>query len=391
MKEHKIYDIVIAGGGASSMAAAIEAQRVALTKDEKLNILIIEKKEKLGSKLRATGNGRCNISNVSAPNYNEVKEFFKDLGILTREEEGRLYPFSSDANQLAEFLGEKLKALNVEISLKNSVLNVKKEKALFLIQSEKIKDLRCKKLLIATGGKSYPSLGTTGDGYIISKSLNHKVNTLIPALTPVVIKENIEELKGIRVDGEVKLLKNRELIKTEYGNIQFRKDSLSGICIMNLSNLIRRGEDYRLKINFIKGFEDEIQALLNSKMDETIYNQLLIVLKEALIMEILARAEVSFNKKIRDLDHGEIQRLMLEMSKFTLNVEGLKGWNEAQVTSGGVELSQIDENMESKLIEGLYFAGEILDYVGICGGYNLDFAWYSGIKAGKGMALKCIE
>lgn len=370
------------------MACALEGKKHAVTLGKNPRLLIIEKKDKLGCKLRATGNGRCNIANINAPHWKEVEEFFNTWGILTKEEqEGRLYPLSSDANQLADFLTEKLVRENVEILTDTTIEEIEKIEDVFQIKTKDKKIFKCKKILLATGGKSYSSLGTTGDGYVIGKTLNHKVNTLIPALTPIVVKNSIKQLKGLRVDGQVSLLKNGKPIKTEEGNIQFREDSLSGICIMNLSNYVRKDDEFQLNINFIKGEEERVKALLSKHGEDSIYNVLLTVIKKELLKEILTRTGIPPQKYVSALSEAEKTKLIKNMTEFDLKISGLKGWNEAQVTAGGVDLNQICEStMESKLVKGLYFSGEILDYCGICGGYNLSFAWYSAVKAGRSMA-----
>lgn len=428
----KVYDAIIVGGGASALASAITAKNNNIN----LKILILEKKDVLGKKLSQTGNGRCNITNVKAEHLETVMNFLSSNGIFLSEEDGRLYPNSFDAKDVVSVLEREVKKLGCEVLLDAEVKHVYKaddestsfgynfEIEALVGNDEKepadskgldggkefadskglgvskelaeskgldaskelagsknnadtklLKKFFTKKVIIATGGKSYASFGTTGDGYIFARSLGHNVSKLIPALTGVEVQENIKSLKGVRQKARVALYMNENMLFQEDGEVQFREDSISGICVMNLSRLIRQidglsPEDsyrhYRIEMNFIP----DINITSENLKDES-----LTTLVKGPIATLIERKYLSGEERLN------------EVKNFKLTVKGLKGWNEAQVTSGGVSLNEVDiETMESKLVNNLYFTGEVLDYDGPCGGFNLNFAWYTGILCGKAIA-----
>ncbi len=384
------FDILIIGGGASGLAAAVTASRYA--KDKTIGIL--EKKSEVGLKLKAAGNGRCNISNINCKEQELVHEFLEYCGIFLRQEEDRIYPFSEDGKQVVEALRNTAVRQGVVLRVDFEVAKVEKTcSGAFILESTKGEVLCCEKLLIATGGKSYSNFGTTGDGYIWAKILGHRVERLIPALTPIEVMENIKSLKGLRCKAKVTLNINGRDVSEEIGEVQFREDSLSGICIMNLSLLVRREDEAVLKLDFFAENED-LEVSLNRRMAldnlriEEIFTTLV---KKPLAEYILVKMGLNGKSLIKELSDRDIDNVLGELRSMNFKVKGLKGWNEAQLTAGGISLKDINSRTgESKILSNLYFSGEVLDYQGICGGYNLHQAWVSGIKAGKGMA-KCIE
>lgn len=391
MKEY--FDIIVLGGGASGLAAAITAKR----QRPELSVAVLEKKEKVGLKLKATGNGRCNISNMNCENREEVLAFLESCGIALRREEDRLYPLSEEAGQVVEALVIAAEEAGVEIFKSCDIKKAEKNcGAAFTLTAQDKRVFAAGKLLIATGGKSYGNFGTTGDGYIIAREMGHKVTTLIPALTAIEVEEDLETLKGIRVKGAVRLYRDDSEIFYEEGEIQFRQDSLSGICIMNASLMVRRGENISLGIDLLKesidvGENVEETALWLKKRCQiagaTVFDVLRTLVKEPLAMEILAVVNMNLDKKGSALRGEDIDIMARTLRDFRLTVKGLKGWNEAQVTAGGVLTEDVNEKtMESKIVPGLFFAGEVLDFAGKCGGYNLHQAWLTGIRAGRGMS-----
>jgi len=348
----KHYDVLIVGGGASGLACAITLKR----NEKKLSVGIVEKKEMVGKKLSVTGNGKCNLTNMDCPKVGEIINFFSSVGVPVRtDEDGRVYPYSEDAAQVVTALRDEALKLGVEINTGISVMKIKPNTGgLF----EVMPGFTANKVVISTGGKSYASYGTTGDGYIFAKDLGHIVTPLIPGLTGIEVSENIQTLKGIRAKGTVGLYENGELVLVEKGEVQFREDSISGICVMNISNHIRRGKDYKILINFVPDFpKATIDDMYNAKA----------LLKPELMKYI----------KERNLDPR----------KVIFTPSGLKGWNEAQITCGGVSLDDVDmATMESRVVKNLYFTGEVLDIQEQCGGYNLNNAWTTGITCGLAIA-----
>ncbi|MBE6030048.1 MAG: aminoacetone oxidase family FAD-binding enzyme [Clostridiales bacterium] len=388
----KKYDICIIGGGASGMAAAAEAVETA----ENIDIIIIEKKEALGKKVAATGNGRCNITNTEAYRNDVVKAFLEHNGIVLRTEEaGRMYPYSGRASHVVMAFERKLRDAGVDIVTGKSVIAVKKDGDIFKIATDDGKIIEASKLIIACGGKSSPQLGTTGDGYAWAKSFGHTVTRLAPVLTNIELFESDfggKEVKGVRAKGAVSLVKNGEdeVLATENGEIQFNETGISGICVFNISRFVKveEGETikdlsgkYEVVIDFMPEYEfTEALEIIKSQASccNEIKDALVTVIDEKLIPVIIKKARKIYGQ----IDDAE--KVAMVLKEFKCSVKGAGGWKNAQVTSGGVKLSEIcKDTMESKLVQGLYFAGEILDYDGPCGGYNLNFAWYTGIKAGK--------
>lgn len=379
-----MLDICIIGGGASGLAAAITAGR----ENPDKSILIIEKKETVGKKLAATGNGKCNLTNTSCDNMGSVLKFFDSIGIFTRaDEEGRVYPYCSQAKDVVYALNKAAEAAGVDIRTGITVEKIVKTADGFNIKTNK-GDFESVKLLIATGGKSAPQFGTSGDGYIFAKQLGHAVSRLAPVLTGIEIGENLKPVKGVRVKALVKLLKDGQAAEKEYGEVQFNEDGISGICVMNLSRFIKleEGESfaegisrYSVELDLVPEVEaDELEKLFQQRIDAGIEST------EDLLISIVPDKLRKYIAYKQELGLSELTERLKSMK---LSVSGTKGWKIAQCTSGGVALDEIDAvTMESKLIDGLYFAGEVTDYDGPCGGYNLQYAWETGIKAGKAMA-----
>ena len=368
----KKVDICIIGGGASGLVAAIKAKEVA----PRDSVLVLEKLEEPGRKVAASGNGRCNLSNINCPGWEKTSEFFSSIGILTRtESEGRVYPYSEDGRDVVKALLRACDKYGVEILTRRQVVSLELEKGSFLLTAEfnKPKAYRVKpedgpikvlagKILLSTGGKSKPKLGTSGDGYSFAKNLGHSITPLIPVLTGVETEEDIKAmgLSGIRQKVRVRLSKGEDELFAEEGEIQFTDYGISGICIFDLSRYLE-GRDlscYSITVDFAPDFSEEYLESLGEE-----------------VIESIVKAPLA--KIIKDFHN---------LKSFNLTPKKLKGWEMAQVTRGGVPLSEINpETGESLLVPGLYFSGEMLDVDFKCGGYNLENAWETGIKAGLAM------
>ncbi len=460
MKNESLYfDIVIVGGGAAGLAAAIEAGCIG-----GLKIAVLEKKDYPGQKLSITGNGKCNISNINCENAAEVAAFFANSGILTRTDNGgRLYPYSEEAGQVTEQLINVAQKRNVKFFTGCQVMEIESREggkgfAVSCCRSkgqdkEQDKDrdkgenkgvdygqahspdsqsthvIYCSKLLIATGGKSYAKLGSSGDGYKLAKIMGHKVNRPIPSLVPVLVKEDLNPIGGVRAKAGVRLLHGDKEVFAEQGEIQFNKDSISGIPIMNMSKYLDistaldKGKsmeeafgEYGIIMDFAPDMDmDSLTSALRYRSSMGIKDEDVLrgILKQKLAHYVIDRAKTKRGKikagtgvgidtgeakagrsyNVDSIESEGTERNLGELTKcFAFTVKGTKGWSDAQVTRGGVDLNELNmASMESKLIKGLYFAGEVTDYDGPCGGYNLHYAWLSGSRAGKDMAKKCIE
>lgn len=395
----KKYDVAIIGGGASGLAAAITAKR----NRPSLSVAIFEKKEVTGKKLSASGNGRCNLSNIRCELIEQVIDFFMSVGIsIRKDEEGRLYPYSEDAKDVTEILTACARGEGVEILLNSEIngMEASPEGGFLLFVGEKT--FNAKKVLIATGGKSYASMGTTGDGYVLARKMGHKVTKLVPGLTAVEVDGDLNSVKGIRSKAMVTLYKDGEPVFSEKGEVQFRADSISGICIMNMSRFIRTEDGeapedamkrYMVSVNLVPDFGSmEILNMMKQRFlikGVTVLEAMKTLVKEPLAKKIVeeAGAEPSADALTAAFDEKLMLAIVNGLRGMRFSVTGVKGWNEAQITLGGVSLEEINPvTMESKLVPGLFFSGEVTDFDGPCGGYNLHNAWITGMLAGSGMS-----
>jgi predicted Rossmann fold flavoprotein len=383
-----MYDICIIGGGASGMTAAIEARR----ERADLSICILEKKDRPGRKLCATGSGRCNLTNAARDDKGEVRGFFYSLGVLTREEaEGRVYPVSGSAADVVRALECALEAAGVEVRCEQPVTEVRREE-------DGTFSLRCgsgvvhaRRLVLACGGKAGPQYGCSGDGYRFARHLGHSTTRLYPVLTGIECELD-PGVRGVRCDGTVQLLCRGALAAEESGQIQFGADGLSGICVMNLSRFLRldddlRFADYTLRLILRRGDQMPLLEERRRLPGLTAADLLLSIVPSGLAHWLLQLAGVPRDLPINAIDDSRLRRTAALLTAFDLPVRGARGWKQAQCTGGGIPAAEIDtETMASRRCPGLYLAGELLDYDGPCGGFNLDHAWRSGRRAGKAAA-----
>lgn len=409
-------DILIIGGGPAGMAAAISAKR----SNSKIDVVLIEKNEIMGRKLRATGNGRCNITNVNAEGYSEVISFLSSIGIVTKSNEnGFLYPVSESAADVSELLELRLKQLGVKVYTGVTALEVSyaSDKPEFVTsvsmgdassQGKSANALKCtvysSALVIAVGGKSAPVYGSTGEGYRWLRGLGHTVTRLVPSLAPIECGgADLSKLTGTRVRAEAKLFKNGEEIHREDGEIQFTKFGLSGICIFNLSKMMRfepgdTFSSFEIELDLCREIDlgDVLKCAAErtgSTRNESFVSEKLVdvfktVFKEGVALEIIRQAGFKADEDSLVLSSEEARdKLVASASALKFEPIGQKGWKEAQCTSGGVVESEVDQSsFESNLVKNLYIVGEVLDYDGFCGGYNLNHAFLSGKRAGAAVA-----
>ena len=409
-------DILIIGGGPAGMAAAISAKR----SNSKIDVVLIEKNEIMGRKLRATGNGRCNITNVNAEGYSEVISFLSSLGIVTKiNENGFLYPASESAADVSELLELRLKQLGVKVYTGVTALEVSyasdKTEFLTTVSMRETSDhggsadyLKCtvysSALVIAAGGKSAPVYGSTGEGYRWLRGLGHTVTRLVPSLAPIECDgADLSKLSGTRVRAEAKLFKNGEEIHREDGEIQFTKFGLSGICIFNLSKMMRfepgdTFSSFEIVLDLCREIDlgDVLKCAserVSNTNSESLESEKLVdvfktVFKEGVALEIIRQAGFKADEDSLVLSSEEARdKLVASASALKFQPTGQKGWKEAQCTSGGVVESEVDQSsFESNLVKNLYIVGEVLDYDGFCGGYNLNHAFLSGKRSGAAVA-----
>lgn len=387
-------DVVIIGGGASGLVASIFA---AMNGNK---VTILEKNNKCGKKLLITGNGRCNYFNndmdinhyhtdnteqlkkiITEENNKKILNFIDSLGIVHKIKNGYYYPYSNQATSVLNALVNKAKSLGVEIINDYNVLHIKKENH-FIIND----NIKAKNLIIASGGKAYAKTGSDGSSYILASSLSHKINKPLPSL--VKLTGNVpKKWAGIRSDVIVSLYENDKFIKSEAGEIQLTDYGISGICVFNISHFVSKGLSENKKeevfINFAPFLKTDLITYLSAKKDLTISQILEGFLNYKLVNIILEKSHISKDSYFINLNNEEKNKLNNLVTSFPVLITGTKSFDEAQVTTGGVSFKEIDENMQSKIIPNLYIIGEAVDVDGDCGGYNIGFAFISGMIAGK--------
>ena len=367
-----MYDLIIIGAGAGGLLTA------ALASGEKINTLVLERNNQPCKKIYATGNGHCNYLNVKAEGFRDIDRELEGIGIVgVCDEDGRYYPRSREASSVASALIDAAKRKGAKIVCDCHVSDVVKRSGAFTVVSKDGRKFEAKNLVIASGGKAGIQFGCYGEGYKWAQYMGHSLVKPVPALVPVECEEDISSLHGVRVRGRVSLFLNGEKLCEDLGEIQFTKDSISGICVMNLSRNLRLGEGKKYELSI-----DLFPELTEGELLDLFLHQ-----KEICgcgMAGLLPEKMHSYlhGRKGSD-DHGpSVMTGLAKDLRFTL--KGTKGWADAQVTSGGIDLNEIDgSTMESKLVKGLYFVGEILDYDGPCGGFNLANAWRTAILAAK--------
>lgn len=367
-KESK-YDVIVIGAGASGLLAAYYAAKSGKA------VAVLERNNEAAKKIYATGNGRCNYLNRRAESANLIEKELLKIGIAgTEEEGGRMYPLSREARSVAGALIGAAAGGGAELICDCHVTDVQKTSEGFKCVSKDGRKFLSEKLVIAAGGKAGIQFGCYGEGYRWAQYMGHSLVKPIPALAAMECSEDISGLHGVRVHAAAKLLKNGECIASESGEVQFTRDSISGICVMNLSRSVRLedGAGYSLRLDLFPGYsKKELSALL--------LNQ-----RAACGSMLFGLLPEKLRRYLTPLEELGADELAEKLKNLSFDIKGTKGWTDAQVTSGGVPLNELDpETMESKIVPGLYFTGEITDYDGPCGGFNLANAWRTGMLAGQ--------
>lgn len=352
---------IIVGAGASGLACAVRLKQ----NNPSHKVTVLERLPQAGKKLLATGNGRCNLSNKKALYHNETLAFFENLGIVTRtDDEGRIYPYSNMAVTVVDALTEKCQASGVKIITDCEVKAVEKN---LLVKTSK-GDFKADSVVIATGGKAQSALGSNGSGYNLLKRLGHTITPLSPALVQLTSPSKYpRKLKGHRVKCNMSLLIDGEKVGEEYGEVLFTDYGLSGIVTMDLS--VKAGE------NFAKENPLKCHAVLDLVPEMTENDLVNHIEKHGSLSGILG-------KPLSDIIEKQAQGDALMQARYAKNwkliINGTKGYDFAQITCGGADTKEFN-GFQSKLVKNLYACGEVLDCQFLCGGFNLDFAWHSGI------------
>lgn len=411
--------LIIGGGAAGMMAAAFAAKNGN-------RVEVFEKNEKLGKKLFITGKGRCNITNAadledffpavsSNPKFlysafysftnEQVISFFEELGVKTKVERGgRVFPVSDHSSDVIQALKSEMERLGVKINLNAEVKELITEKSstgetvngIRLVSGKKISG---DAVIVATGGISYPSTGSTGDGYRFARRCSHKVSELSPSLVPMEVKEwYAGELMGLSLRNiEIRITDGKKKLYQEFGEMLFTHYGVTGPVILSASSVVgKKLKDTELTLHI-----DLKPALTEEQLDkrvlrefETNHNRQFKNAVDSLFPSKLRPVIVELSgipeeKKVHEITKEERLRFVRLIKDFTMTLTGLRGYNEAIITKGGVSVKEIDPGtMESKLVKGLYFAGEVLDLDAVTGGYNLQIAWSTGYLAGMNAGVE---
>ena len=392
--------VFIIGGGASGLTAAIKASR------NGNDVTIFEKNNKLGKKILITGNGKCNYWNenqdlnnyhssgdytkiVNQMNLVKAHAFLDSIGIVPFIKNGYYYPNSNQAISVVNALVDEAVNCGVKI-INEEVKDVIKKDNKFIINNSYESDI----LILATGGKAAPKTGSDGFGYEIAKKFGHNIIKPLPALVGLETEENLKDLSGIRFIGEVSLVINNEEIKKEQGEIQINEYGFSGIPVMQISSnavkALDEGKNVSIKINYLPNIASDILGLrsflkvqnkhLNNKTISQILDQLF---NYKLANYLLKISKIDEHSVIDKLGNDELDLLCHNILNNSYKIVKDHGFDNAQTTSGGINLKEVNlDTLESLKEKNLYFCGEILDVDGACGGYNLSFAWVSGLIAG---------
>lgn len=358
---------IIIGAGASGIACAIRLKQ----NNSEIDVTVIEHLDTVLKKIYATGNGRCNMTNENAEHYDMTKAFFSSLGLVMRSDsEGRVYPYSNQASTVVDTMIAYCKRLGINIITECNVTKAEYIDNIYFVYTDKGM-LSSDVLVLATGGKSQSSLGSDGSGYNLARQLGHSVSELSPALVQLKSSsKHCRALKGIRTKCNIKIETNGVVTNEDYGELLFADYGISGIVVMNLSNSIndKALKDGTEKSIAIIDFVPEMSADEIKEHYHTFGN-----INGILPAKLCAILEKQAN--------GDEEKLIKCIKSWRIIITGTKGYDFAQITKGGVPTSELDGNNQSKINSNLYIIGELTDNQYQCGGFNLDYAFSSGIIA----------
>lgn len=392
-------NIAVIGGGASGMCAALETKY----RDTSVNVTVFERLPKTAKKILATGNGRCNFTNedlspkhfygdarflrsVLTSPFADTENFFRSLGVLSFHEDGRIYPRSQQAVSVRLALTDKADEYGVIFKTDTAVTQLKKGKHGFTVNGEHFDAV-----IVSGGGKASPVHGSDGSCYGLLKNLGHTATPLYPALCGLKTDGKfLNALKGVRAECKVSLFDGSKLLGEESGEVQFTDKAISGIPVMNLSHLCENRKHLLIKldlceeISFSELYEHLNTLKRNSPKKET-ENILGGIVNSKIGFAVLNKLNIQKNAPISQIPREKLSDICEMLKSFCINISGTKGFDGAQITCGGINTDEIDpETMMSKITDGLFVCGEILDIHGDCGGYNLHLAWTTGRLAGNG-------
>ena len=416
IKPRKHSELIVIGGGAAGLAAAIAAGRAGI------RCVILERLDRVGRKILATGNGRCNLTNLNADQRDyhgtdpafaksvldqfgvkDTLSFFNGLGLLWKtEEDGRVFPVTDQASAVLDLLRYELKRVQAEENCGSEAVSIEKTGTEFRISLINSHVYFADRIILAAGGRAVPSLGSNGSGFYLAQMLGHTLVEPMPAIVQIRLKGAfLKRLKGVKFHGSLSLHCGDDVFGRESGEILFTDYGLSGPPALRLSRKVNEqlqmGKKITIRLDlFPEKLPPEFLVMLDERIKMLYYkdvaDSLVGMIHKRLIPVLLENAMIDRDKSCRNLSRQEIERLAVSLKSWNVDVYGTRSWLDAQVSTGGVSADEINPaTLESKRIPGLFFAGEIIDIDGDSGGYNLQWAWSSGHVAGTHAAKNAVD
>lgn len=398
--------VIVIGGGPAGMMAAITAA-------DKHEVILVEGNEKLGKKLYITGKGRCNITNAKDiseyfdfipgnPEFlysslysftnEDTMNFFKNLGVKLKIERGdRVFPESDKSSDIINGFASELSRKGVKIFLDSKVTNItKKNNKIISVEINNKTNIEGDYFILCTGGLSYPTTGSRGEGLIFARQLGHNIIKPSPSLVPIEVKEEwVKELQGLSLKNvELSIIKDKKVVHKDFGEMLFTHFGLSGPLVLSASRLINNNTDLRAVINLKPSLtenelDSRIQKDFSKYINKDFKNSLNDLLPQKLISTVIRLSGIDEDKKVNSITKQERRQLVNVIRNLTFEIKGTRPIAEAIVTAGGVDIREVDPStMKSKIIPNLYFAGEVLDVDAYTGGYNIQIAMSTGYIAG---------
>lgn len=404
--------VIIVGGGAAGMMAAISAGR------RGADVTILERNPRIGKKILATGNGRCNFTNINAditcfhgsnPQFaagalskfgvKDTIDFFEKIGVAPKVEDfGKVFPMSDQASSVLDTLMYELKEIGVNIICDAYVKKIEKNNGKFEIELENGLPYEGDSVVVAVGGKAMPSTGSDGNGFELARQLGHTITDIFPGLVQLKLEGGFfKQIQGVKFVGTAEILRNNNSVAKDRGDILFADYGVSGPPILQISRkageLLQEHQEVTLRLTIMDTMsQEELQKLIaerfKNSLKKSVEFSLVGLLNKRLIPVLLKEAGIKDLKcPVENLAAADRQKIVKILTDWRFQVRGTKSWPSAQVTAGGVDTVEINQdNMESKIVKNLFFAGEIMDIDGQCGGFNLQWAWSSGFMAGENAA-----
>lgn len=403
--------IAVVGAGASGMMAAVNAAKYGA------EVTLFEKNERVGKKILATGNGKCNLGNLTFSTnqyYCEDKEklhkmfcvfsvwdtmmFFENIGLMIKSKNGYLYPYSEQASTVLDILRMELERTKVDVVTEAEITDAvyRDEEEMFELKDIQGNVYQFQKLIIACGSPASLKKGEGMTGYELARKFGHQINPMVPGLVQLRSDDTfIKALSGVRCQAGIRLMVDDKEAACEKGELQFTEYGVSGIPVFQISRIaayaLKEGKKVEVQVDFFPDQDDKAFTYMSrlryeAQMDKTLEDYLTGTLHKKINMVMIKKAGLKPGMKVQDIGWKAIEKLIQQYRSFDIHICSDNSVENAQVCAGGVAINQISTELESELVKGLYFAGEVVDIDGKCGGYNLQWAWSSGYIAGRNAA-----